>query len=33
MPPNRWLELKIEVPFEYVEPIAELFHAYGRAAS
>ncbi|MCH6552349.1 MAG: 50S ribosomal protein L11 methyltransferase, partial [Planctomycetes bacterium] len=30
MPPKRWLELKIEVPFEYVEPVAELFHAYGK---
>ncbi len=30
MPTNRWLELKIEVPFEYVEPVAELFHAYGK---
>lgn len=29
-PPKRWLELKIEVPFEFVEPVAELFHAYGK---
>ena len=30
MPPKRWLELKSEVPFEYVEPVAGLFHAYGK---
>ena len=25
MPPKRWLEFKIEVPFEYVEPVADTF--------
>ena len=25
-----WLELKIEVPFEFVEPMAELFKCYGK---
>ncbi len=25
-----WLELKIEVPFEFVEPVAELFRRYGN---
>ena len=28
-PPN-WLELSIQVPFEYVEPAAELFRRYGK---
>ena len=27
---NPWIELKIEAPFEFVEPIAELFRRYGR---
>ena len=27
--PN-WIELKVEVPFEFVEPVAELFRKYGK---
>ena len=30
MPGPLWLELKIEVPFEFVEPVAELFRRYGN---
>lgn len=25
-----WLELKVEVPFEFVEPVAELFRKFGK---
>ena len=30
MPPAQWIELKIAVPFEFVEPVAELFRRYGK---
>ena len=30
MPPKDWLEFKIEVPFEFVEPVAELFRKFGK---
>ncbi|MEE8519445.1 MAG: 50S ribosomal protein L11 methyltransferase, partial [Dehalococcoidia bacterium] len=30
MPPKDWLEFKIEVPYEFVEPVAELFRRYGK---
>ena len=30
MADSLWLELKIEVPFEFVEPVAELFRRYGK---
>lgn len=30
MTPHPWLELKITVPFEFVEPVAELFRRYGK---
>ncbi|MEX2431390.1 MAG: 50S ribosomal protein L11 methyltransferase [Dehalococcoidia bacterium] len=30
MPTKQWLELSIEVPFEFVEPVAELFRRYGK---
>ncbi len=30
MAKSRWLELTIEVPSEYVEPVAELFSRYGE---
>jgi ribosomal protein L11 methyltransferase len=31
MPTTRdWLELKVEVPFEFVEPVAELFRKFGK---
>jgi len=30
MATHPWLELKIEVPFEFVEPVAELFRRYGK---
>lgn len=31
MPPTKnWLELKVEVPFEFVEPVAELFRRFGK---
>ena len=25
-----WIEFKVKVPFEYVEPVAELFKKYGK---
>jgi ribosomal protein L11 methyltransferase len=28
--PQDWLELKVEVPFEFVEPVAELFRRFGK---
>ena len=30
MAEHPWLELKIRVPFEFVEPVAELFRRYGK---
>ena len=30
MRPAQWIELKIAVPFEFVEPVAELFRRYGK---
>jgi len=27
---GRWLEISARVPFEYVEPVASLFHRYGK---
>jgi len=27
---NDWLEFKVEVPFEFVEPVAELFRKFGK---
>ena len=30
MPINPWIEFKVKVPFEYVEPVAELFKKYGK---
>ena len=30
MTPRPWLELQIRVPFEFVEPVAELFRRYGK---
>ncbi len=29
-PPKDWLELKVKVPFEFVEPVAELFRRFGK---
>ena len=28
--PDEWLELSIETPPEYVEPLTEIFHRYGE---
>ena len=28
--PKDWLEFKVEVPFEFVEPVAELFRRFGK---
>jgi len=30
VPPKAWLEFKIEVPYEFLEPVAELFRRYGK---
>ena len=28
--PKDWIEFKVEVPFEFVEPVAELFRKFGK---
>ena len=30
MATDQWIEFKIAVPFEFVEPVAELFRRYGK---